>query len=205
MGTDIHGVFQRLNGNKWEDVPSEYEQNRHYFLFAWLGNVRNGFGFAGIPTHTAISPLSDCRGFPSDFLIDVDSHPIQNIEVMDKNIQSWHRDGDPLEIWMGDHSHSWVSADEVINTKPPTILRTGIVGKDFFDTWDGVSSPESWSGDISGPNIVVSDPSSITSKTTHVRIEWFDDASESLKYFIDEMKRLKEQYGNVRFVFGFDS
>src|SRR5574340_1109003 len=119
MGTDIHGVFQRRNGSKWEDIPSKYEQNRHYLLFAWLGNVRNGFGCAGVPTHTEITPLSDCRGLPDAF-DGSDEHDI------------------------GDHSFSWVSADEVISTTPPKILRTGIVPRSAFDAWDGTSSPGAW-------------------------------------------------------------
>ena len=52
MGTDIHGVFQRFDAAAgiWEDVPSKYEQDRHYQLFAVLAGVRNGYGFAGAQT-----------------------------------------------------------------------------------------------------------------------------------------------------------
>lgn len=185
MGTDIHGVFQRrTKEGKWEDVPSEYAQERHYLLFAWLGNVRNGFGFAGIPTHTVIVSLTDRRGLPKDFEVEDDEH-----------------NGE----WMGDHSHSWVSADEVLDAKPPTVRRTGVVDRSFFESWDGSSAPSVWCGGISGQRVVVSDPSTVTERTTHVRIEWFEDTGESLKYFVDEVRRLKGLHGEVRFVFGFDS
>lgn len=58
MGTDIHCVFQKKCPEGWEDIESEYEEGRHYTLFAWLGDVRNGFGVAGVKTHTELAPLS---------------------------------------------------------------------------------------------------------------------------------------------------
>lgn len=67
MGTDIHGVFQRHNGAAWEDIASKYQQNRHYQLFAALAGVRNGVGFAGVPTGEAIKPIAEPRGLPADF------------------------------------------------------------------------------------------------------------------------------------------
>lgn len=45
MGTDIHGVFQRRTETGWEDVEHQYSEDRHYALFAWLGDVRFVFGF----------------------------------------------------------------------------------------------------------------------------------------------------------------
>jgi hypothetical protein len=67
MGTDVHAVWQAKKGDKWVDIESTWDQNRHYFLFAWLADVRNGFGFAGIPTHDPIKPISERRGLPDDF------------------------------------------------------------------------------------------------------------------------------------------
>jgi hypothetical protein len=48
MGTDVHAVFQTKLGRRWVEVPSAWEQDRHYLLFSWLAGVRNGFGFGGI-------------------------------------------------------------------------------------------------------------------------------------------------------------
>ena len=205
MGTDIHGIFQAKKDGEWVDVPSEYDQSRHYLLFAWLGNVRNGHGFAGIFTHNPIVPLSDGRGFPDDFIINGEEHPVLSIDVMDKNRRNYREENDPLEIWMGDHSYSWVSSEEVINTPLPKIIRTGIIGIDEYNGWDGETAPGKWCDGIAGPGIHVSDTESIEEKTTHVKISWAEDTSESLSYFVDEVRRLAETYGEVRFVFGFDS
>jgi hypothetical protein len=64
MGTDVHAVWQAKKDGKWVDIASKWEQKRHYFLFAWLADVRNGFGFAGVSTHDPIKPIADvavCR------------------------------------------------------------------------------------------------------------------------------------------------
>ncbi len=52
---------------------------------------------------------------------------------------------------------------------------------------------------------MVSSPSDVTDSTTHVQIEWFEETSESFAYFVAEVRRLKEEHGQVRFVFDFDS
>lgn len=208
MGTDIHGVWQKKTDAGWEDIASTYEQDRHYLLFAWLGNVRNGFGFAGVPTHTPITPLSDCRGLPEDFLLnDEEAHPIASLEAMDPRRQGWHEADEPLEIRMGYHSFSWVSGAEVLAALEnlPPITRTGIISVEEFKAWDGKSAPETWSGGISGLGVLVSHPTDITDKTSHVQIEWQSSVAESVKYFTDEVSRLADLHGEIRFVFGFDS
>lgn len=204
MGTDIHGVFQARTGGKWKDVPTELDLERHYLLFAWLADVRNGFGFAGIPTHTAVEPLSAPRGLPEDFFCVDDMHPVSGPEVL----SPWRRKywaADDKAVWMGDHSHSWLSADEILSAEPPKVLRTGVVTREQFEAWDGKSAPKEWSGGVAGRGILVSEPDEVTSATTHVQIEWFDDTRESFAYFLMEIRRLKELHGEVRFVFGFDS
>jgi len=206
MGTDIHGVWQKKIETGWEDVASTYEQDRHYLLFAWLGDVRNGFGFAGVPTHTPVVPLSAGRGLPEDFeMTDDDRHPISSLEVMDPSRRKYQEAGDPLEIWMGDHSFSWLSADEILAAPLPSTTCTGIVDLETFKAWDGKMAPSEWCGGIDGRDVAVSAPDHISETTTHVQISWSEDLGESLKYFVDEVRRLKELHGEVRFVFGFDS
>ena len=67
MGCDIHGIFQAAKDGKWQDVESTWEQDRHYFLFSWLADVRNGFGFAGVKTYEPVTPLSQPPRLPHDF------------------------------------------------------------------------------------------------------------------------------------------
>jgi hypothetical protein len=178
MGTDIHGIMQAKIDGVWQDVPHNYEGSRHYMLFAWLGNVRNGFGFAGCATHNPIKPLSDNRGLPDNFT-----------------------EG----YWVGDHSYSYVTGDEVLKADLPTTIRSGVVPREVFTGWDGVTQPEAWSGGVSGPGVVVSPPDEVTPATTHVQISWEVSLREEFAYFIDEIQRLTDEYGEVRFVFGFDS
>ena len=189
MGTDIHAVWQKKTDAGWEDVTSKWDQYRHYMLFAWLGNVRNGYGFAGIPTHNAIHFLSSKRGFPEDF-------------VLDDEIQEFHNGA-----WMGDHSHSWLSSDEILKAAENLgqTLRTGVVDRETFDQWDGESEPEDYCGGVFGHNIKVSSPSDLDETTTHVQVEWFDSLADNFQYFLDEVKRLVAEHGELRLVFGFDS
>ena len=183
-------------------------------LFAWLGNVRNGFGFAGCPIFTPIVPLSDNRGLPEDFTVsgeDSDSHIIPSSEIRGDRAKYYTEedsnpdDPDCLRFWMGDHSHSWLSADEILAADRPKVEREGIITIKEFKAWNGTSCPESWCGGVGGPGVMVSIPEEITEATSHVKIHWVEDTQETLAYFVDKVKRLKEEHGEVRFVFGFDS
>lgn len=186
MGCDIHAVFQAKKNGRWIDVESEYDERRHYFLFAWLANVRNGYGFAGVPTHDPVSPIAEPRGVPKGLTLENDEHNGK---------------------WLGDHSHSWLTADEIMSAPRPEsgIMRTGVIPIEAYRQWDGKSRPKEWLGDIVGRNVVVAEsPRLITKETTHVRIEWPMPAN-SLDYFIDEIRNLMSKHGEVRIVFGFDS
>lgn len=187
MGTDIHARFQRkTNTGTWEAVDTNYQEDRHYLLFAWLGDVRNGYGFAGIPTHKPITALSSSRGFPPDFILEEDD-------------------------WLGDHSFSWLSIDEILENyeKLPKILKTGVLTKEGFIKWDKKSEPERYSGGVSGPGVSVIDYKVLkyatNSSYTHIRTYWWKDLKEEFSYFITEIRRLKSLYGEIRMVFGFDS
>ena len=206
MGCDVHGVWQAKKDGKWVDIESSWEQDRHYFLFSWLANVRNGYGFAGIPTYSPIKPIAEPRGIPKDFECDGDFiHPVPRLEILGSRSE-YHGKDEPLEMWMGEHSHSWLTADEILAAPTPDkVWQTGVVPREFFDAWDGVNGPESWSGGISGKDVRVADsPTDVKEDSTHVRI-WWIKAADTLKYFTDEVRRLKELHGEVRLVFGFDS
>jgi len=205
MGCDIHGMFQAKKDGKWRDIPSTWDQDRHYFLFSWLAGVRNGHGFAGVPTYTPITPISEPRGLPEDFELVDEDHPVVDPAVLGLRAK-WLEPGETPSLWMGDHSHSWLSADEILATPAPDrVWRTGVVERAFFDAWDGHTPPEDWSGGISGRQIKVAEsPTDVMPDSTHVRI-WWIQPGDTLKYFTDEVARLKAEHGEVRLVFGFDS
>jgi hypothetical protein len=67
MGSDIYGVFQKQTlPGIWLNIETEYEFNRHYLLFAFIGNVNNGSGSLGYKIGQVInSPLAG-KGLPHD-------------------------------------------------------------------------------------------------------------------------------------------
>lgn len=187
MGTDIHGVFERRHNGKWERIETEYSFGRHYFLFACLAGVRNGFGFAGVPTHSPVRPIAEPRGLPED-------------------LNYSEKDGyaNEPDFWFGDHSHSWLTGEEILAYSWPTIARTGVMNLEDWEAWDKISPPNfGYSGSVSGPGIKISSPQSIEPSTTHVRAIWV--SPPQCDYFLDEVRRLVTLHGEIRFVFGFDS
>lgn len=205
MGCDVHGIWQTKRDGKWVDVESTWDQDRHYFLFSWLADVRNGHGFAGIPTYTPIKPIAQPRGYPADFEVEDDSHPVADKAVMGRRAD-YGEPGEAPAMWMGDHTHSWLTADEILATPAPDkVWRTGVIERATFEAWDGHTPPAEWSGGISGRDIRVAEaPTDVEENTTHVRIYWIQPG-DTLKYFTDEVRRLKDAHGEVRLVFGFDS
>lgn len=222
MGTDIHGVFQRHDPatNTWVDIPHNYEQNRHYQLFAVLADVRNGYGFAGVVTGEPVKPIANPRGYPADFQVKDDIHRLVTLEHMDPRRRSY-RERDPegytsdgediLDMWMGDHSHSWLISTEMLTwyAAAPVVVQAGILSRSEYEAWDKTSQPNSYCGGVSGPNVVIVDDDKISMEATpgwtYVRCHWDQKLAGELNYFFAEVKRLADEHGTVRFVFGFDS
>ena len=210
MGTDIHGVFQKCVDGSWIDVPSNFESNRHYDLFAHLAGVRNGRGFAGVLMGQAVQPIAEPRGLPSGFEIDDDQYYAVEESAADewsRNRTYWDEGQTQPKMWMGYHDHSWLTGEEILshNWGKPS-WKAGVVTVEFFNEWDGVDAPQSSSGGIWGRDVnVAENPAMVDSDTTHVRIFWRQSGGEEFKYFTDEVERLVHEHGNVRFVFGFDS
>lgn len=188
MGTDIWSVFQARKDGAWVNVESMYADDRHYYLFSHLAGVRNGTGFAGIKTGDPVTPISEPRGIPVDVVVDEDMR----------------LNGDE-DMWLGDHSHSWLTADEILSHDWGSPARTAYCSVADFKGWDGGKPDFSTCGDIWGGKIVKAETAEeITAATTHVRIHWITGADE-FQYFLDEVKRLKDLHGEVRMIFGFDS
>ncbi len=216
MGTDIHGVFQRHDASTdtWVDIEHNYEMFRHYQLFSVLAGVRNGTGFAGIKTGDAVTPIADPRGYPEGFELSEegsDCHPIITLDHMDPRRRKYHEEGEALEVWMGDHSHSWLTADEMLAwfESAPVVVQTGILDRADYEDWDRKSPPGRYCGGIGGAGVVLINDNAVvreaTPNWTHIRCEWDAELNVELAYFFNEVARLKAEHGTVRFVFGFDS
>lgn len=205
MGTDVHGLWQAKKDGRWQEIESKWDQDRHYFLFAWLADVRNGYGFAGIPTHDPIKPIASPRGYPEDFKVEDDYYAVASPEAIDPRRREWLEPDEEPSVWLGDHSHSWLTAEEILAAeRPGAVRKDGVLTIEQYAKWDKESQPESWCGGVMGPSYVTSMPAEITPATTHVQVSWIRQ-DDGLQYFVDEVRRLKDLHGEVRLVFGFDS
>jgi len=156
MGCDIHAAIEFRAGEDsgWEPVkvPNPYfgkygdekefryalDIDRDYDLFAILGNVRNGYGFAGIDTGDGFVPMSDRRGYPTDM----------SPEVGDEEHGAMSHE----------HSATWVTLAEILAYDwTRTTTKRGVVGAVQFEEWDRMkewrAGPTSYSGDVFGHNI----------------------------------------------------
>lgn len=202
MGTDINGVFQKRNKqNEWVDIDTKYEFNRHYQLFAFIGGVRNGTGFAGVKTGESVSnPVAACRGVPEDMQVD--------------------EYGNCGSTWLGDHSYSWFKVNEYFAhiEAAGKVIKTGIVSKERYEDWinrypdpDNRSAPDSHCGGIWGRDVILINDDELEKRYragwTHIQVKWVSDLREELQYFTEELHRLVQEHqtDEIRFVFGFDS
>jgi hypothetical protein len=211
MGCGIHLAVQRRNGDRWERVERVREQygevgreklynGRNYVVFAALAGVRNGYGFAGCVTHDPLIPIAPERGFPLDFadqLVD-DSHE---------------------GTWMGDHSFTWVTLDEIeAYDWSRDLLRSGWVsGPDRASQLkSGLRRPPEWCGGVSGANIrhlaIAELDAEIRSgkvdSKAYAELTWTESLSYACEDFIKLLpcfRALADKSEDVRLVMGFDS
>jgi hypothetical protein len=125
----------------------------------------------------------------------------------------YHKTDETTEVWMGVHSFSWLTGDEMLTwAKKPSnsnVMETGIVERADYESWDGKSLPRFYSRGIVEPNVVLVNDNTMEKKNspnwTHIRCQWEVNLSVKLAYFFDEVESLVSEHGLVRFVFGFDS
>jgi hypothetical protein len=226
MGCDIHSYAEIKKDNKWEKLgnvfPNEYYRkeeegdgnewnvpfvdhpynSRCYNLFAILADVRNGRGFAGIPTGDGFTPISEPKGLPDDV----------TPEVREES-DEWDSDG---------HSHSWFTLKELQDYNwMQTTKSYGVVDVVTYKKWKETGEPpNNYCGDISGSNVVTVSNEELDMRIKskllnngvdyYTRIEWgttYKDAVDP--YFFDTtMKVLAELSPNpedIRIVFWFDN
>lgn len=141
MGCDIHSLIQvkEYGEGPWVTVEKRVNGDpRDYDMFAILANVRNGYGFAGLTTGQGFIPIAQPKGFPQDTAV----------------TDGEHIDG----LWMGDHSHSWLTLSEMLEyLKTCEARRTkkcGVISWRTYLVWRKTGGyPESYSAAVSGPGI----------------------------------------------------
>lgn len=206
MGTDVHMVGEYYD--KWDEkynvfpIPDKFT-GRYYDFFAAIGNIRNGYGFAGCYRHEEIEPISDNRGIP------------ENASSLTKSIYKGN-DSDIGINWLGDHFFSYVTLEELKEYDWPIVIKGGVMAYEAYCEWDKVSRPEEYSGGISGQNIITIDESEIEktnfedNKRYYISFKFKEELVRQV--FIDEFiqflslyKGWRSEDKDVRIVFGFDS
>ena len=192
-----------------QDVSSANLIDRNYRLFVVLAGVPNWY-----LNWTNISPIAKPRGLPSDFALENANPRILRWLPWSFSRDYVHRmtTDDKRIIWMGDHSHSWLTGDEILAWAKKTanfnFVETGIVTRAVYESWDGKSFPGYCSrGSVDSNAVLVEDNSVKMKKSphwTHIKCQWTSNLSEGLRGFFDEVETLISEHGFVRFVFGFD-
>lgn len=180
MGCDIHAYVEtRQPDGSWKKADVEVPDDRNYVAFAKLAGVRNGEGFGGCDTGDCVVPIDEPRGIPNDTSI------IQNdLDYEDKG-----------NVWLGDHSYSWVLLSELleVNYNEP-VVRRGMVSPEEYESFKQFGGrPRSWCG--------------WTSRDDYKQIEWTEklyEAAHILPKIIAAVCHLGKPE-DVRIVFGFDS
>ena len=177
---------------------------RNYNLFAILGNVRNGVGFAGVVTGEGFNYISDSRGLPEDASDDV--------------LNELGEDGGFY------HSVSYVYLNELesFNWEQVT-TKYGVVSEPQYQAWKETGRPSFYSGGVGGGGVVNITNEQMEAiiaghvareegKTYYTRVQWQESYDEAVggAFYPDAVNKLRElstdpELDDVRIVFGFDS
>jgi hypothetical protein len=128
LNEDDLAFYRRRYGVGPGKIRDTWYSDRNYTVFAVLGNVRNGFGFASIETPV----IADHRGVPDDTT------------------------SETLALLSGEHSETWCTLDEVeAYDWTQDVYDSGVISlNEYAKLREGNQAPQSWSGGISGAGIV---------------------------------------------------
>lgn len=140
--------------------------DRSYDVFAIVGNVRNGRGFAGVPTGTGFVALQSNRGVPEDLSDELKEFFPESFPQAKRPTDGEDEDDDRYDRaraeygcgWGGDHSFGWLTARELIATDEywnNFTQHVGVVSLNEIANMlrKGVDAPSSWCGDTSGQGV----------------------------------------------------
>ena len=156
MGTDITMFAEVRKNKKWTKVGDVFKNpwyhedgiidkwnqpytdhpydGRNYDLFAILADVRNGTGFAGCKTSYGFNPISEPKGLPEDVTDEVREL-----------------------LWDDGYANSYDTLKELKDYDWNQIVtHVGVISEvQYVEMKRTGENPESWSGDVSGWEIVV--------------------------------------------------
>lgn len=98
MGADIHAVVQVRKDDRWETVPPPADLLDKYSEPPWEERSYVAFGILAGVRDRDVQPIAEPRGLPED--VDIDEDADSAGPMLDGR-------------WLGEHSHSWVTAAEL--------------------------------------------------------------------------------------------
>jgi hypothetical protein len=143
----------------------EFYEGRNYDLFAILANVRNGRGFAGCVTGDGFNSMTDDRGIPDDVSAEGRAY-----------LERYGDDG---------HSHTFMTLQEILEYDWNQVtVKQGVVTPLAYKEWADrgkTGYPISYSGGVSGPNVVMIDQALMEEKLLKGEIVVTDEDIARLK------------------------
>lgn len=135
MGCDIHTVAQKRDADgKWICVKGEFQEGsdpfdwRQYGMYGWLADVRN---------HSGVTPISQPRDLPHDH--DLEGWDGEYWLTPDRE----YGDG-----WLGEHSRSWLSVEELLAVDYEQIVEDRRVSRQISaNIWSGAETAEPGGGE----------------------------------------------------------
>lgn len=228
MGCDIHEYYEvqqddgswrlfnyqeKYREGNYEDGTPKYDYcamfddplhiGRCYRFFAFMANVRNGSGFAGSDTGDELTPIAEPRGVPEDAS-----------DYYSEVVDQWGDDG---------HSHSWFTADELVNADWDQIcVERRVIGFDDYPKFKEtkhcggmVTCSGVWGGNVltitadEADTLLDNPDARETDKEYYVQVEYSSPLSEELAGYKDRwlpaVRALDPDPARIRFVFFFDN
>lgn len=115
--------------------------------------------------------------------------------------------------YFGEHSQSWLLSSEILEyfKSDKVVSHQGVITIEDYLNGDGGSEPKRYSSGYFGSDVREFDATESVltpedvHKYTHVRVQWDMSVTEKLDYFRAMIQSLHESFGEIRFIFGFDS
>ena len=193
---DLKAYMEERRRTCWYD-------DRNYELFAILANVRNGVGFAGVPTGDPVNYIVEPRGLPDDMG--------EAVAVMSE---------DEENVGLGYHDHSWLTLYEIVSFDWEQVSqRSGWVDAESFKYFQKHHKPWTWCGDILGGDTKKVSQAEMIEAVADGRadgmftnVDWVetyrDCAGDNWWIFVDTIFAMigpTTSSKDIRVVFGFDS
>jgi len=155
--------------------------DRNYRLFAYLADVRNGYGFAGVDTGEPVQPFADPRGWPQDL-----SPELREEEELIEHDPTWFTVQEIQDFFAG------LEGDQEV---------VGVMSARQFEALEEGAAPESYSAGIYGRDIITLEQDEYLAYKKAGKLSWRNVADEHIRVRVEEddgTHATKEVYVRMR-------